>query len=276
MQGQPPGDISALKHAFAATIATVVHGTGSSMATAIVQGLAGSIQGWFQRRSQRQQALQSAPANPSSMTPSMNPMSAAAGQSFAQPTTLYAGMAYEVHAIDAYGASRPVDPEVHNFATGDRFVVFYRPTLPGRIAVFNINASGQETRIDDLSVAAGDLAHMGPYEFRDQAGDEILKLVLTPCRSAQLLATTRSIVKVEDYNGGTGMNNGSGGMASESMPPLSECSSVTTRGNGVGTRSIVRVEMDSSTLFALDPVAPQEMSTGRFEAREITIRFRHR
>ena len=75
---------------------------------------------------------------------------------------LYAGVAYEVHTLGSGGTSTPVDVASYSFATGERFIVYYRPTLPGVINVFNVNPLGQEKQIDAVNVAAGQLATLGP------------------------------------------------------------------------------------------------------------------
>ena len=42
------------------------------------------------------------------------------------------------------------------------------------------------------------------------------------------------------------------------------------------TRDIRKVQSDQGTTYALDAVTPQEMSTGQYAARQITISFNHR
>ena len=177
---------------------------------------------------------------------------------------VYAGIAYEVHAIGAGGAGVPVDPARHEFRTGERFVVHYRPALPGRMEVYNINPVGQQTLIDSVELAAGQLATLGPYEFAALTGDEQLRLVLTPCSTPALLLATRDIVKVA-----TPVPAGSGlGMAS--------CGPVTRSIDRPATRDIRKVALDGTTAFALDPVSASERSSGQFASREVTILFRHR
>jgi hypothetical protein len=175
---------------------------------------------------------------------------------------IYAGMAYEVHAVGRDGRAVPVDPSTHMFRTGDRFVVHYRPSLPGRVDVFNINPRGVESAIDAANVAGGQLVTLGPYEFASTTGDESLRLVLTPCNSPALLAATRDIVKVP------------GGAAGPSALPLTACSAA-TRDVGVKTRDIRKAEVDGGTSYALDRVSRQEMITGQYAARQVTITFHH-
>lgn len=188
---------------------------------------------------------------------------AGAAQGFvADPAAVYAGIAYEVHTIGAGGSSTPVDTNTHAFATGERFVVYYRPTLPGRVAIHNVNPLGQEKRIDAVDVAAGQLVTLGPYEFRDVKGDEILRLRLSPCQTDALMLATRDIVKVGGTPVGDGLN-------------LSNCS-VLSRDLKVRTRDIAKVGVEGSTSFAFDPVQQQEVATGQFAARELTIALHHR
>jgi len=178
------------------------------------------------------------------------------------PTSLYAGFAFEVHALQGSGSSAPIDPASHVFATGDRFVIHYRPTLPGRVAVVNINPLGQRKRIDDVAVAAGQLTTLGPYEFQNVKGDETLRLVLQPCRSEALLLATRDIVNPT--------------VTATSSLNLGECSTLPTRSARLRTRDIGRVQNEDGTNFALDPVSAQEISSGEVASRELDIVLHHR
>jgi hypothetical protein len=180
-------------------------------------------------------------------------------------SALYAGIAYEVHAIAADGSATPVNSATHEFRTGDKFMVYYRPSLPGRMEVYNINPTGQQTLIDASNMAAGQLTSLGPYVFTNLTGDESLRLVLSPCSNPQLLAATRDIVRA-DAAPPTG-----GGVQ------LSTCGAPTTRGlKRVRTRDIQKVAVDGGTSYALDPVSQQEQSSGQVGPREVTIVFRHR
>ena len=185
---------------------------------------------------------------------------------------VYAGLAFEVHALALDGSATPVDPATHTFATGDRFVIHYRPSLPGQVTIFNVNPLGQEKQIDTVNVAAGELTRLGPYEFRDNSGDEQLRLILSPCRTDQLIATTRDIVRVEEMQPVGAVNPSAAG---ETLG-LAECGTVMTRSTRPQTRDIAKVESEGGTMFALDPVSSQEVATGQVVPREITLAFRHR
>lgn len=176
-----------------------------------------------------------------------------------QPT-LYAGLAYEVHLLDANGGSSVVDTASYAFHSGDRFVVHFRPSLPGQMEVYNINASGKQTRIDSTKLAAGQLTTLGPYKFTGDSGDESLKFVLTACSTPDLLTRTRDIVNV-------GAN-----AASNATLHLAPCGTTT---RGIETRDIEKVALDQSTSFALDPLSPSEVASGQVAPREFFIRFHH-
>jgi len=179
--------------------------------------------------------------------------------------SLYAGFAYEVHPVGSGNTSTPINAATHSFRSGDRFMVHFRPSLPGRMDVYNINPFGQQTRIDSVSVAAGQLTSLGPYEFAGTKGDESLRLVLAPCTTPQLLTTTRDIVNVSQPTAG-----GAGGIA------LANCDAPATRAVGqIRTRDIQKVAVDGSTSYALDQVSPTEVSSGNFASREVTIVFHH-
>jgi hypothetical protein len=184
---------------------------------------------------------------------------------------LYAGVAYEVHALGVDGSAVPINAATYEFRTGDKFKVFYRPSLPGRMEVYNVNPAGQQTLIDASNMAAGQLTELGPYQFANLKGDESLRLVLSPCSSPQLLAATRDIVRVDGAQPGAGTAQMGNGVQ------LSNCGAPTTRGlKRVRTRDIQKVAVDGSTSYALDPVSQQEQNSGQVGAREVTIVFHHR
>ena len=181
------------------------------------------------------------------------------------PAGLHAGVAYEVHLIGRDGATEAVDPARHVFRTGDRFQVYYRPTLPGRINVSNVDPQGSESRIDNVEVAAGQLAALGPYQFVDAKGNETLKLVLEPCSSPVLTASTRTIVKAD-----------AAVSASAPAARIGDCGDLKVRGMRAKTRTIRKTTMDGSTMFALDPLSKDEIRSGAVGARELRIALQHR
>ncbi|HUG72939.1 MAG TPA: hypothetical protein VMK82_05895, partial [Steroidobacteraceae bacterium] len=148
--------------------------------------------------------------------------------------------------------------------SGDQFIVMYRPSLPGRMSVVNVNPAGRETEIDRIDVAAGQLLRLGPYRFEAMQGDEALRFVITPCSSPALTMATRDIVRVNDPQTGAGLN-------------LGGCNSLATRSiRAPRTRDIRKVAVEGTTGFAFDPVSPQELASGEFAPRELTVMFRHR
>lgn len=179
--------------------------------------------------------------------------------------TLYAGIAFEVHVLAAGGTETTVDPGSYVFHSGERFLVYYRPSLPGRVHVFNVSPTGEVIPIETLTLAGAQLAKLGPYQLTDPAGDEALRLVLEPCSSPELVAATRNIVKATDSAPGSGSDLTLGSCPTAALPAA-----------GVGTRNIVKTTMDGSTGFALDPVNSQELATGRLTPRETTIGIHHR
>jgi hypothetical protein len=188
--------------------------------------------------------------------------STSAGGSSAVPE-IYAGVAFEVHTVAQDGSATIVDPTSHVFRTGDQFMLFYRPSMPGHITVTNINPNGASTLIDSLDVAGGALVKLGPYQFTDTPGDESLRLVLTPCTSGSLLATTRDIVKASD--GGTA-----------SAVPLPSCPHDANLPTAAAhTRDIRKVQQDGTTSYALDQVSQQELASGQIDPRQLTISLHH-
>lgn len=297
---------SSMRHLFANTLAAVVQAAGTGMAMSLTQAIAGGLTGWFARRTPSPALAVPPPAGATPPYVSTQPIEATAPTfvgAQAMPTPFYdprtgaataadpavvaasqspaatgnamfAGMAFEVHLQDAAGATYPVDPATHEFRSGDRFLVFYRPTLPGRMEIFNINPAGVQMRIDATEVAAGELAQLGPYEFSGMTGDEALRLVLTPCSTPQLVVATRDIVKV-----GTGTSLP---VAAVAQPSLASCGNPSgvgvrgIRGSAVRTRDIRKVAVEGTTGFALDPVSAEERASGNVVPRELTIVFRHR
>jgi hypothetical protein len=165
---------------------------------------------------------------------------------------IYAGIAYEVQVIGADGQMTPVNTVTYEFHTGDKFMLVYRPSLPGHMEIYNVNAAGQKTLIDSSDMAAGQMTKLGPYQFSNQAGDESLRLVLSPCTNPQLQAKTRDIVKLDSTPPA----------ASSRTLKLPDCGAPTARGADVRTRDIQKVGVEDTTSFALDPISPKEMISG--------------
>jgi hypothetical protein len=76
------------------------------------------------------------------------------------------------------------------------------------------------------------------------------------------MLATRDIVKVADAPAGAGLN-------------MANCATVATRSADLLTRDIVKVGVEDNTSFAFDAVMPQEVTSGQFAPRELTIVFRH-
>jgi hypothetical protein len=212
------------------------------------------------------------PADPNAASTAMGMPQAGMPAPGMMPATsgIVAGLAYEVQLLAPGGQTMTVDPATHYFATGDRFVVMYRPSLPGQVAIYNVNPLGQEKLIDSINVAAGELTRLGPYEFRHNTGTEVLRLILSPCRNDGLMATTRDIVKVDEMASPVASSPPSGALT------LQDCAIVASRSVRPETRDIVKVGAEDGTMFALDPVSQQEIQAGNFTARELTLTFNHR
>jgi len=193
----------------------------------------------------------------------------------ADASLIAAGGAYDVYAMRADGSETPVNAATYDFRTGDRFKVYFRPSLPGRLDVYNINPNGRESKIDGTETAAGQLTTLGPYEFTATKGNEALRFVLSPCSNPQLMVATRDIVNVgpnADYPYATGAASAYP-TAQPAGISLTNCSNVATR--GIRKRDITKVAMDGTTSYALDPVSQTELASGQLMAREFTIYFRH-
>jgi hypothetical protein len=143
--------------------------------------------------------------------------------------------------------------------------VHYRPALPGRVTISNVDPRGNESRIDQSQVAAGQLATLGPYRFVDSTGRETLKLRLEPCSSPTLTAASRAIVKA-----------GAPASANATALRINDCSEALARGFAAKTRAITKTSLDGATRFALDPMERDEMASGEFMARELAITLQHR
>ena len=283
---------------FARTLAAVLAVPGPGLAASVALGLTGSIVSWFGARSMHGGATvpsaggaatagSSYPVSASGQsmgyasaasasTPYVggsSPYNAPAPLAAAYPgsgsdaqSSLYAGVAFEVHAQGRDGSDSIVDPATHSFATGDRFRVYYRPSLPGIVDIYNVNPVGQVTHIDRATIAAGQLVTLGPYEFTATTGDEALRLTLSPCTSQTLTAATRSIV----HPGAIAQAGAPGALA------LPACDAPAQRGLLPATRDITKVGTEGTTNYALDPLASQELSSGQFASRTLTISFHHR
>jgi len=289
------------KQLFAGTLAAVLQTTGTGLAVGLTTAMTGAIQNWFNKPAQAAAGMggtpdatggmpgAAMPSMPTGMPDSMGSMptsgmpsgdmTAAAQAPMGMPATpmppsmppsLYAGLAFEVQAIGRSGETMTVDPATHYFATGDRFVVLYRPSLPGQVAIYNVNPLGQEKKIDAVNVAAGELTRLGPYEFRHNAGTEVMRLILSPCLNDGLMATTRDIVKVDEMQPVAAASPPSGALN------LPSCSMMAAQSERPQTRDIVKVGAEEGTMFALDPVSQEEIQAGNFTARELTLTFNHR
>lgn len=188
----------------------------------------------------------------------------AASQAVDATPALLSGFAYEVH-LQKDGRDSTIDPTSFEFHSGDRILVYYRPALPGEIDIFNVDASGTQTRIDSSLAAAGQLLTLGPYEFSGPPLDEHLRIVSLPCTSDALTAMTRSLVKVTDVN------------ATATPLKLSVCGASRSLASGRrNAKEIRKVGSDGTTRFALDPVSKQEQASGQIGPRALTITLIHR
>lgn len=212
-----------------------------------------------------------APAQEFASAPTTAPGDAQPAGDVASTTLdLFAGLAFEVHTLGPGEQTTPVNPATHEFHTGDQFVVFFRPTLPGRMEVYNVNAAGQQTQIDLQVIAAGQLAKLGPYQFANLTGDEQLKLVIIPCTTPALNVATRDIVNVA---GPTAPAAGGLDLLA-CQPAVRSINRIRTR--DIRTRDIQKVAVEGQTGFALDPVTSTERATGNLAPREVSIVMRHR
>lgn len=268
---QPQRKASFLRELFAGTIVAILQGAGGLTGATLVQGLAGTIVSWFSRK-QHAPAYPGPneyPSEPQLYDPRTGQVSTASAQEYysrdaqALDSTLVAGVAYEVHALAPDGTVTPVNPAIYAFRTGDRFVVHFRPSMPGSMDVYNINPLGRQTRIDSVRMAAGQLMTLGPYEFTATKGEDALRLVLMPCARNDLIVATRNIVNAAADPAVAPANGFS----------LSNCDAPTTR--SINTRDITRVAVDGTTSFALDPISAQEYSSGLLDARQVTVAFHH-
>jgi hypothetical protein len=256
-----------MRDVFAGTLAAVLQASGSTLAIGLAQAVTGGLTGWFSRKLN----AKSGPAADAAAQAGYSAVAGAASQSAAitpamlVDVPLVAGLAFEVHALAADGAGVPVDPATHQFRTGDRFVVYFRPALPGYMDVYNVNAAGIRTHIDSLELAAAQLTRLGPYEFAAMTGEEQLRLVLFPCTTPALVSATRDIVKVP------------ASVPAASGFAIDSCAGPATRSvHDLPTRDIRKVAVEGSTGFALDPLSPDELASGRLATREVTIRLQHR
>ncbi len=278
---QKGGQHSNTRSLFLGTIAAMIaQSVGSGVGSALSDGLGGSITRWFsnepatganvpppvsERRGRNDAAPRGDPRRDASTVDADGGPRMRKAQANSAPRELHAGVAFEVHRIDSKGNTKAVDSARQVFRTGDRFQVYYRPTLPGRVKVININPSGQKARIDTVDVAAGELIALGPYQFVDAKGDEILKLVLEPCSTPKLIASTRAIIKTA-------------ALATDEQPAvrIRDCGEVRTETKKAASRSIRKSTMDGSTAYALDRLSNEEVRSGNVRSRTLQITLRHR
>lgn len=240
---------------------------------AMASGLGGTLMNWFGQKiltpsgQIQSQGLSGdgrlPPGSIFAPVPDVVPPPAAPVGPPASQGELHAGIAYEIYVQGTDSQWIRVDPQTFQFATGQRLVVVYRPNLPGRVDVYNLNPLGQESVIDTLDVSGGQLVPLGPYEFSGQKGDELLKIVLTPCVSTQAPAITRDIVRVNDTDASALPFRLSQCLPKSDAPP-------------VGTRDIKKVAMEGGTAFGLDKISESELQTGNLTPRSLAISLQHR
>jgi hypothetical protein len=293
---------SGLKSVFAGSVASAVGGSNNLTSVARSQ-MGGSITDWYHQSAKtpasqpRAPSLTPPPAAPASpaavasTTPAAPPTSAVPANNAASspastpashpdssmlaaaPTEpkAYAGIAYEIHLLTTGNKPVAVDPKYHHFKTGDRFRVPFRPALSGIVDVYNVDPNGVSTKIDSTQMAAGELLTLGTYAFVAGGGDETLRLVLLPCETPTLVATTRSIVRQEDVATAPHAER----PAERSLAvPLQSCR-VATTSPLPGTRGIVKIDTDGATAFALDPATTEESRTGKYAPREVVVHLIH-
>ncbi len=251
-------------------VALIAQGLGHGVGTALSKGVGGSITRWFENKPKAADPIaRSREGLPASQVAKGNVPQSIQGPSpqVAKGQAPHAGIAYEIHAIDQRGASKVVDATTHVFRTGDRFRIYYRPSLPGRIRVTNIDPAGGTNLVDRIEVAAGQLVNLGPYEFVGSKGRETVRLSLEPCDSAVLMAATRAIVKQPGSQSAQGAGNlriraCDRQVAGKEVAPV--------------TRAIRKTSTEGSTVYALDRLSAQELSSGDFNARAVDIALWHR
>jgi len=254
---------------FVATIATLLaQGIGSGLS----EGVAGTIKGWFKpkhkakpKASDKSVAVAAATIQDVPGTGTLAPGGDTTPTSATDTSMLYAGLAYEVRLLTPSGGSRVVDPARHHFQTGDRFEVQYRPTLPGRVLVSNLDPAGNASTIDAQDVAAAQLKTLGPYEFVGSPGIETLQLAMTPCGSPEMNSVTRSIVKAD-----------AGAPLVSAAPSIAECNDPRVRGLTRRIRSIEKTAVQGSTTYSLDAVSKDERQSGLLAQRTVSISLQHR
>lgn len=232
----------------------------------IAQGLAGKLLDWFGEKvlspSGKAEAASGA-AKPTMSTTVVDQPQPTAATPPRPNADLHAGIAYEVYLQQLDKTWLPVNPLTNVFSTGQRFVVAYRPNLPGRVEVTNRNPLGQEMTIDSTLVSGGQLVILGPYEFVEPKGDELLRIVLSPCVSPEVPAITRDIVRVNNAQG-------------EGLPfRLSGCGTKSDIAP-VGVRSIQKVAMEGSTTFGIDKLSDAEQQSGNVAPRSLVIALQHK
>lgn len=261
-------------------LATLLGFVAQGVGGGLSQGLGGIISRWFGGAETTaampigvQTSGLAGTAQPTAAPQGALPTSIGQPVATSSPTQYVAGIAYEVQVRSPDGSSATVDPASHVFRTGDRFMLAYRPSLPGRLEVSNINPRGEERRIDAAELAAGQLVTLGPYEFTGESGDEVLKVVLAPCSSPRLLSASRSIVKSALGRAGPDavVTQAAAGLE------LQACgSAVALRSTRMPHRDIKNVAREGSTSFALDVIGRSEVESGALESREVRIRMAHR
>lgn len=107
-----------------------------------------------------------------------------------------AGDALAVRLIQVDGTGTPIrriPTDQARLKTGDRFTVEFVTSLPGLVAVSNINPKGALTPLDRYYVVGGVVNRL-PHAFRMQGtpGRETFRLEFVPCRDPQRRGQTHA------------------------------------------------------------------------------------
>ena len=144
---EPYGDDARTRGIVEGTIAVMVaQGVGGALA----KGLSGVITRWFEPKPAQRKA------------PTM-------------PTV-------QVRAVAADGSTRRVDPARHVFEAKERFQLRVRPAASGRLTLYGVDRDGRKLALDEVQVAAGQRAVLGPYRLPPGARRQTLQLQ-PPCRT---------------------------------------------------------------------------------------------
>ena len=146
------------------------------------------------------------------------------------------------------------------FRTGDQFNLRFVANIAGIIEAFTVVPDGSEVKLGNWTVPAATqvvLPTSGRFRFEGAAGQEELRLRLTPCA---VDSNSRDLVAAA-----------AGPEISQMIPECAVASQM-----AADIKTITSIDRSGSTHIGVLPVDNSEIQAGRLSTRQLSITLEHR